>query len=208
MTKRTVSGKTIEEAVSKALVELETTMEDLVYDVTCEPQKGFLGLFGTKPAVIEAYVKPDAVQEAISFLTDLLTEMGLDVNIVSSKKRDSIILTIHSDDDLARVIGKRGQTLNAFEHLVNTVVNGGRSGFIRFELDALNYRKKREEALIELALRMGKKALKERRNIVLAPMDAKERKVIHTAAQSMKGVSTYSDGKGLGRHIVITLQED
>ncbi len=98
MTHLTVSGKTIEEAVNKALRELETTKERLSYRVVEEPQKGFLGFLGTKPAIIEAHVKPDPVEEAFAFLDSTLKHMDIPATIETFKREELIRFDLKGDE--------------------------------------------------------------------------------------------------------------
>ncbi|GAF66343.1 hypothetical protein BTS2_3243 [Bacillus sp. TS-2] len=203
MTKITVSGKTIEEAVSKALIELGATKERLVYEVVEKPQKGFLGILGTKPAKITAHVKPDAVEEGYHFLKETIENMGFTVTIEEKRLEETVLFELVGNEDIGRLIGKRGQTLDSLEYLTNLVANRLDDDFVRIQLDAENYRAKRQEALENLAHRVSQKVLKRRHKVVLEPMSAKERKVIHTSLQDIEGVETYSQGRGKNRHIVI-----
>ncbi|KGA96306.1 protein jag [Alkalihalobacillus alcalophilus ATCC 27647 = CGMCC 1.3604] len=203
MTKLTVSGKTIEEAISKALSELGTTKERLRYEVIEQPQKGFLGIIGTKPAIIEAYIKPDAVEMGLSFLKEMIEEIGFSVEIEKKEQGDYILFEIIGQEDMGRLIGKRGQTLDSLEYLTNLVANKQDDSYIRIQLDTENYRAKRREALEQLAHRVSRKVLRQKQKVVLEPMNAGERKVIHTSLQNVSGVDTYSQGKGSNRHIVI-----
>ncbi|KMK77897.1 RNA-binding cell elongation regulator Jag/EloR [Alkalihalobacillus pseudalcaliphilus] len=203
MTELTVSGKSIEEAISKALMELGTTQERLHYEVIEQPQKGFLGIIGVKPAIIKAYVKPDAVDLGYSFLKEVIEEMGISIEIVKHEKTDFILFEIKGQDDLGRLIGKRGQTLDSLEYLTNLVANSEDDHYVRIQLDTENYRQKRRKALEQLAHRVSQKVLRQKQRVVLEPMSAGERKIIHTSLQQTVGVETYSQGKGMNRHIVI-----
>ncbi|WP_100405881.1 RNA-binding cell elongation regulator Jag/EloR [Bacillus solitudinis] len=204
MTNLTISGKTIEEAIKKAIIELETTRERLSYEVLVEPQKGFLGFIGSKPAIIKAYVKPDSVDEALFFLQETLDKMSI-VADVTKKEEESELYHFHlnGSGDIGRVIGKRGQTLDALEYLTNLVANRKNEKFVRIQLDAENYREKRRQTLVQLAHRVGEKVRVTNQKTRLEPMSGSERKIIHASLQGVSGIQTYSQGQGPNRHIVI-----
>ncbi|BAB07782.1 RNA-binding cell elongation regulator Jag/EloR [Halalkalibacterium halodurans] len=203
MTKRRVSGKTVEEAVEQAIIELGTTRERITYTVVEEPKSGLFGILGSKPAVIEVVVKPDPVDRAKAFLEELLQEMDMEVEVTIEKDPATVLFNISGEQDLGTLIGKRGQTLDSLQYLVNLVANKEEGEFIRIKLDAENYRARRKEALVQLAERLASKALRTKRPVSLEPMSAHERKIIHTALQELGDVETYSEGQGIGRHVVI-----
>ncbi|GAE34412.1 RNA-binding cell elongation regulator Jag/EloR [Halalkalibacter akibai] len=199
----TVSGKTIEEAIAKAVSELQTTREQLSYQVIEEPQKGFLGIIGVKPAKIEAHVIPDSVEIAQSFLQTTVSLMGQEPTITKTESNDKILFHLTATEDTGRLIGKRGQTLESLEYLTNLVCNRGEQKYRRIELDIGDYRERRKQALEQLALRVADKVKTIKQPSALEPMNALERKIIHEKLKRVKGVETRSEGSGLGRHIVI-----
>ena len=203
MTYLTVSGKTIDEAVAKAVNELQTTKERLSYRVVQEPQKGFLGILGSKPAMIEAHVLPDPVELAYNFLNEMVSLMGIHATITKKEQRQHTLFDFSSEQELGRLIGKRGQTLESLEYLTNLIANRQDGAYTRIELDAENYRERRKQTLEQLALRVADKVSKTREPIPLEPMNALERKIIHTALQHISGVETVSEGKGAKRHIIV-----
>lgn len=207
MNQVTVSGKTVEEAIEKAVQQLETTKDRLSYRVLEEPQKGFLGFLGAKPAKIEAYVKPDSVDEALTFLKETLENMNVNAEITKNVNDELITFNINGPHDIARVIGKRGQTLDALEYLTNLVANRQGESYVRIELDAENYREKRKQVLIQLAHRVAEKVRVSKELTHLEPMNASERKVIHSALQQVKDIQTYSQGQGSKRHVTISLKK-
>ncbi|MDE5414160.1 RNA-binding cell elongation regulator Jag/EloR [Alkalihalobacterium chitinilyticum] len=202
MKKVTASGKTIEEAIEKALVELNTTREKVEVQVKEEPQKGFFGLFGGKPAVVEVELKPDSVEEARDFLNVLFEKMDVQVNIVIKADSRETIFDLQGEH-IGTLIGRRGQTLDSLQYLVNLVANRNSDGFLRIRLDAENYRERRKQSLEQLAERLAKKAIQTKKTVKLEPMQAHERKIIHTALQNSKGIATYSEGQEPKRYIVI-----
>lgn len=206
MATKTVKGRTVDEAVQKALVELNAEKDQLIYDVIEEPQKGFLGLFGGKPAVIEVRLKPKTVDVAESFLLKTTELMGINVKVTHQKdgKHLSVDLEAIETEGQGKLIGKKGQTLDSLEHLTNLVVSSKQTADgSRIRLNAGGYREKREETLKQLALRVSKKATSTNEKVVLEPMPARERKVIHTTLANSKDVTTESQGNGSKRHVVI-----
>lgn len=202
MKKITVSGKTVDEAVQSALEQLTTTRERVSIQVLEEPRKGFLGLIGVKPAVVEVEIQPDAAEEAVKFLFDVTNKIGVSIKIKQEVTKEGILLDL-SGEGIGMLIGKRGQTLDSLQYLVNLVANRYSEHYIRIVLDAENYRDRRKESLEQLAKRLGNKAVRTRKEVILEPMNALERKIIHTALQDIKGVRTYSEGVEPNRRIVV-----
>ncbi|WP_416148062.1 RNA-binding cell elongation regulator Jag/EloR [Salipaludibacillus sp. HK11] len=202
MKKVTVSGKTIDEAVELGLQRLGVDKDQVEIQVIEEPQKAFLGLIGGKPAVVEMKVKPEPIKEAILFLRDTIDKMGISASVEKEERHEGIYLNI-SGVDMGVLIGKRGQTLDSLQYLVNLVANRQSENYLRIHLDAEGYRERRKEALETLAERLSSKAVRTKREVRLEPMNAHERKIIHTALQNVKGVSTYSDGAEPHRRIVV-----
>lgn len=203
MKKITVKGKTVEEAIQRALTELNATIDRVEVKVIEEARKGFLGI-GSRLAVVEVTQFPDPVEEARAYLKNVIQSMGISVTILEKEKNeDGVVLELISDK-AAVLIGKRGQTLNALEYLTNIAANRNAKTYQRIFLDAENYRERRKQTLIRLAERQAEKAIKLNRNIALEPMPAKDRKIIHTALQNKEGVTTNSRGEGIYRHVVIS----
>ena len=143
----TVSAKTVDEAITKALIELETTSDKLVYEVIDKGSTGFLGI-GAKPAIIRAKKEVTIEDKAIEFLDQVFEAMNLQVTIETSYKEEEKELSINLvGDDMGILIGKRGQTLDSLQYLVGMVVNKGSEGYIRVKLDTENYRSRRKETL-------------------------------------------------------------
>ena len=197
------SGKTEEEAIETALAQLGLTRDDVSVEIIEQAKTGFLGLKNT-PAVVKVLynVKEDRTEKVESFLTGLFERMGVDAGVNVKENEDSISVTLTGKDPGA-LIGRRGETLDAIQHLTNYVVNRGVYGRIRINLDAENYRQRRNETLESLAVRTASKVVKYRRNMTLDPMNAYERHVIHSALQDYEHVSTYSVGSEPNRRIVV-----
>ncbi|WP_028393785.1 RNA-binding cell elongation regulator Jag/EloR [Bacillus cihuensis] len=199
----TATGQNVEEAVESALAQLNTTREKVEIDVVDEGKKGFLGLIGNRKAVVTVTIVPDPVEEALLFLKSVCNKMGVESDI-SVKRDGKQVLFQLSGDKIALLIGKRGQTLNSLQYLVQLVANRNSKQYLTILLDAEDYRVRRNETLIQLAERMANKALKTRTSISLEPMPSYERKVIHTALMNYHKIKTTSSGTEPYRHLIIS----
>ena len=139
---------------------------------------------------------------ALTFLKDVLSDMGLDLKM-DAKADDSNIYIELSGDDCGTIIGRRGQTLDAIQYLTSLVVNKEHENYIKVVLDAEDYRSRREKTLEQLADKMAKKALRSHRSLKLDPMNPYERKIIHATLQKNPKVSTRSEGQDPYRRVVI-----
>jgi len=201
------SAKTKEEAIALALAELGISEEDAVIEVVEEGAKGFLGL-GSKEAVVKVSSKEcDGGKKAEEFLSKIFELTGEDVTVKANAQGDVLRVDL-SGPDMGIVIGKRGETLDALQHLTSLVVNKGDGEFMKVSLDAENYREKRNEALESLAHKLASKVMRTRRSTTLEPMNAYERRIIHSALQDHEAVTTYSVGQGINRKVVIALKRD
>lgn len=138
-----------------------------------------------------------------TFMKGLLEHMGSDAVPVATKTADDTYSVELQGSSLGMLIGRRGDTLDAIQHITNYAVNHGQGKRVRINVDAENYRKKREESLIRLANKVAGKVSRSRRNITLEPMNAYERHVIHAALQDYPDITTYSTGTEPGRRIVV-----
>ena len=138
----------------------------------------------------------------VSFLTGLLEHMNVKATPVVTPMEGGYRVVLEGED-LGALIGRRGETLDAIQQLTSYSVNRGASHRVRIHLDAENYRAKREESLVRLARKMAGKAVKYRKNMMLEPMNAYERHVIHTALQDYPDVTTYSTGTEPNRRTVV-----
>lgn len=195
------SAKTVDEAIALALDELGMTREQVKIEVRQEGSRGIFGL-GAKDAVVAVTPAIDLEDRARTFLEDVFIAMGIRVNIdiTCTEKRMDIIL---SGDSMGIIIGKRGDTLDALEHLTSLAVNKGDVDYVKVTLDTENYRKKRQETLVKLANNLAGNVAKNRRKMTLEPMNANERRIIHSTLQDNKFVDTYSIGEEPNRKVVI-----
>lgn len=200
------TGKTIDEAINAALQELGAGRDSVEIEVIEEANKGIFGLIGARSARVRVVVKDDPAQRAVSFLEEVFKSMGVQAQMDVKKKGDEIYIGF-SGKELGILIGRRGDTLDALQYLANLAVNKNSEKRIRILLDVEEYRKRREETLIKLALRLSDKVKKTRKNVVLEPMNPHERRVIHTALQNDDSVYTFSQGNEPYRKVVISLKK-
>ena len=201
------SGKTIDEAVNEALAELNTTRENVEIEVVNEGKRGILGL-GSEDAVVRVKMEVNPLQKAEKYIKDVMESFGIDVQLNGSYEDESVMVEIVGDsEEVGKVIGRRGDTLDALQYLTSLVVNKGEENYIRVTIDTENYRGKREETLIKLAKRTAGIVARTRKSITLEPMNPNERRIIHSALQEYRNVTTYSTGKDPHRCIVITTKK-
>lgn len=285
-----VSAKTLDDAITEALIQLGVTSDRLEYNVIEKGSAGFLGI-GMKQAVIEAWKKEDkeeeeflkAVEETIrenpvkeyfakednvkeddvkehqaeeaakkeeavreektekeeasanakeeksepvsvkekellakvedetiryveQFVKDTLKAMDMDVEITLSIDKDGALYVDMKGENMGILIGKRGQTLDSLQYLANRVANKHQSGYVRVKLDTENYRARREETLKHLAKNIAHKVKRNRRPVILEPMNPYERRIIHSTLQSDPYVTTHSEGEEPYRKVVVTLK--
>ncbi len=177
--------------------------EKVVYEAPKDEPKPVLEPEPTHP------VDDDASQAIVTFLTGLLEHMDMgDCQVeVALSERGAYEVKLEGED-LGRIIGRRGDTLDAIQQLTGYAVNRGRKDRIRVHLDAEGYRARREEALANLARRTAEKAIRLQRSITLEPMNAYERHVVHTALQDYPHISTHSVGADPNRRTVVCYEED
>ncbi len=202
-----VSAKTVSDAITEACQKLTVTSDKLEYEVVEEGSSGFLGI-GSKPAVIKARVKCSLEDTAKDFLKDVFAAM--DMTVVVDVKYDEAENSMDIDlsgDDMGVLIGKRGQTLDSLQYLVSLVVNKNVENYIRVKVDTENYRQRRKETLENLAKNISYKVKRTKRPVSLEPMNPYERRIIHSALQNDKYVTTHSEGEEPFRHVVVVLKK-
>jgi len=200
------SSKTVNDAITEACQKLGVTSDKLDYQVIDEGSSGFLGI-GSKPAVIKAAVKCSVEDDAKNFLKDVFEAMNLTVAV--DVKYDEVENTMDIDlsgDEMGVLIGKRGQTLDSLQYLVSLVVNKDKENYIRVKLDTENYRQRRKDTLENLAKNISYKVKRTKRTVYLEPMNPYERRIIHSALQNDKYVTTHSEGDEPFRRVVVTLK--
>jgi len=171
-------------------------------EVIDEGKKGLLGVFGSKRAVVKVTMAKNPVEETEAFIKTVTQKMNVDVDITTMVNDHHVTYELHGDK-IAILIGKRGQTLNALQYLIHLVLNKNSETHYTVTLDAEGYRARRKETLESLAEKMADKAEYLQRKVLLDPMPAHERKIIHHVLHGREGISTYSKGNDPHRHIVI-----
>ncbi|QHS23831.1 protein jag [Virgibacillus sp. MSP4-1] len=198
----TVTGQTVKEAIQTALGQLDASDDQVNVEVIDEGKKGVFGVFGSKPAIVKVTEIPDQSQSGDEYLREIAKQMGNPVEI-EIKENDKEIYYNLTGEKIARLIGKRGQTLNALQYLTQLAVNRDTDRYKAVIVDAEGYRERRSETLKQLAERLAKKSVRLQKEVYLEPMPSYERKVIHTALQHNHNISTYSDGAEPNRRVVI-----
>lgn len=194
-------GKTVEDATNAALGELNAKIEDVEVEVLEEGSKGFLGM-GSKDAKVRVTLKCTPVSKAVDFLTQLFDVWGIEVKINAELEGDVLRINLEGDD-MGVVIGKRGETLDALQHLTSLNVNTGNGDFVKVSIDTEGYREKRVKTLENLAAKLASKVAKTKHNVTLEPMNSYERRIIHASLQDNEYVTTYSVGQSPNRKVVI-----
>ena len=158
----------------------------------------------TSEPKVYAAAEAGSVEEKIEvFIKGLLEKMGSDAVPHAWKENDNTFKVELTGADLGYLIGRRGDTLDAIQHLANYTINRGVEGHIRINVDAEDYRQKREDSLRRYARKKAQQVLKARRRTTLEPMNAYERHVIHAALQDMENITTHSTGTEPNRRVVI-----
>ena len=139
------------------------------------------------------------------FLVDVLKTMGMEVKLTSSIDEDGALSIDMEGENMGILIGKRGQTLDSLQYLTNRVANKMQEGYVRVKLDTENYRQRRKETLENLAKNIAHKVKRTKKSVSLEPMNPYERRIIHSALQGDKYVSTHSEGEEPYRRVVVTL---
>ena len=258
-----VRAKTIDDAITDALVQLGVTSDQLDYEVIEKGSAGFLGI-NRKDAVIKArkkvvvpekkevvtetvaVKKPEKKQTAPvekkesvlekkveksdkkeksekaaapidyaplvenvkSFLAQVFQAMELEVEIITKVDEENRMIDVEfKGSEMGMLIGKRGQTLDSLQYLTNLAVNKQSDSYVKVKLDTEDYRKRRKETLENLARNIAYKVKRTKRPVSLEPMNPFERRVIHSALQNDKYVSTHSEGEEPYRHVVVTLKK-
>jgi len=202
------TGKTIDDALQQALLELGVTQERVTYEILEMPSRGFLGLIGTRPARLRVTMKKlSPIEKAMEFLQKLFAAMRMEISVEKREIEGGYVFEL-TGEALGVLIGKHGQTLDALQYLTNLAANRDLSQEkVRILLDIENYRKRREETLYRLAKRLADKVKRDGDQIVLEPMNRHERKIIHMALQEDRRIITYSNGDEPYRKVVIALKK-
>ena len=201
------SAKTVDEAVTQACVELGTTSGQIEYEVVDKGSSGFLGI-GSKDAVIRVRKKFSVEGVVRESLGSVFHAMEMEVEVLLNVDEDEHVIEIElKGGDMGILIGKRGQTLDSLQYLINLAVNKQSDEFYRVKLDTEDYRKRRKETLENLAKNIAYKVKRTKRSVSLEPMNPFERRIIHSALQNDRYVTTHSEGEEPNRYVVVTLKK-
>lgn len=231
------SGKTVDDAITEACQKFMVTSDRLDYEVVDKGSSGFLGIGTKPAVIkarilyenskkaepvkeskeekkVTTVEKNETVSESAAvtgndpreFLEKVFKAMELDVNVKVEQIGNDMNIEL-SGDEMGVLIGKRGQTLDSLQYLTSLVVNRGSNEYIRVKVDTENYRKRRKDTLENLAKNLAYKVKRTKRPVTLEPMNPYERRVIHSALQNDKYVSTHSEGDEPFRRVVITLNK-
>ena len=198
-------GTTVDEAIERALTQLNVAREAVTIDILSEPTKGILK-FGAKPARVRATRREDAASAPDTILKELLNRMGINADIEAEEIDGNTQLNMLTDVP-ALLIGRHGQTLDALERLLNCILNKESDAKNRVFIDAAGYRVRREQSIVELAHQVAAKVRHTGREVVLAPMSPRDRRIIHLTLKTDNVVHTYSQGEGDTRRVVVTTEE-
>jgi len=205
------TAKTVNDAITEACKHFTVTSDRLDYVVLEEGSTGFLG-FNSKPAKINAKVLEVVEELSVEdqtkkFLSEVFQAMNMTVVIDTKYDEEQKSLEVElSGDEMGVLIGKRGQTLDSLQYLISLVVNKGTGEYIRVKVDTENYRQRRKETLEGLAKNISYKVKRTKRAVSLEPMNPYERRIIHSALQNDRYVTTHSEGEEPFRRVVVTLK--
>ena len=201
-----VSAKNVDDAITQATIQLGITSDQLEYEVLDKGSTGFLGI-GSKNAVIKARKKFSVEENVIEFLSSVFHAMKMEVEVVVSVNEEEHSIDVDlKGEDMGLLIGKRGQTLDSLQYLTNLSVNKNSDDYYKVKIDTENYRERRKETLENLAKNIAYKVKRTRRPVSLEPMNPFERRIIHSALQNNKYVTTHSEGDEPYRRVVVTLK--
>ena len=187
-----ISAKTVEDALTEASVKLGTTSDKIEYEVIEKGNSGFLGI-GSKKAVIRAFVKTSPEELVKEFLDSVFKAMDMEVELDIKVDEDEKMIDVElKGDDMGILIGKRGQTLDSLQYLTNLALNKHSDNYFKVKVDTEDYRNRRKETLENLAHNIAYKVKRTKRSVELEPMNPFERRVIHSALQNDKYVTTHS----------------
>jgi spoIIIJ-associated protein len=224
-----IEGKSIEEAIQAACQQLNVSKDRLEIQVISSGSSGIFGIVGSKKARIRATVieeespeisapdpadspiipETDLVAEAGLLVQDILNLMGLEYTLTVEKERDAIHIQIEGEEVSAVLIGRSGQTLDAVQYVITRILNRKGLGKTKIVLDSGDYRSRRKKYLETLALKMAEKAKQTGRPVVISPLNAHDRRIIHLVLEKDKSLKAISRGEGhLKKMVISTSKKD
>ena len=213
-----IEGKTVEDAIEKTCKQLNLPEDQLNIEILSDGSTGLFGFMGMKKAKIRASLKEREDKElkdtnekdklALSkrILEEILVKLDYTATVDASDGGDKILLNINGDGS-GLLIGRRGKTLDALQHIVDKIVNRSSEDRKRVIIDTEGYRERRVESLKNLALRAGEKVKKFGKPVFITPLNAHDRRIIHMALQNDHQLRTRSKGEGTYRKIVVSTKK-
>ena len=202
-----ISAKSVEEAITEASIALGIPSSEIEYEVVEKGSTGFLGI-GSKSAVIKVRKKFSVEESVKEFLKSVFHAMDMPVEIIVKVNEEEKLIEVDlKGEDMGVLIGKRGQTLDSLQYLTNLAVNKHSENYYKVKVDTEDYRKRRKDTLENLAKNIAYKVKRTKRSVELEPMNPFERRVIHSALQNDRYVTTHSEGDEPYRHVVVTLKK-
>lgn len=202
-----ISAKNVEDAITEVCQKLGVTSDQIEYEVLDKGSTGFLGI-GSKNAVIKACKKASVESRVKEFMNSVFTAMHMEVEVIVKIDEDEKVIDVDlKGEDMGILIGKRGQTLDSLQYLANLAINKKSDNYYKVKIDTEDYRKRRRDTLENLAKNISYKVKRTKRPVSLEPMNPFERRIIHSALQNDKYVTTHSEGDEPFRHVVVTLKK-
>jgi len=203
------SGKTIEQALQRALKELNARPEEVDIEIVSETSGGLLGLFGSKNVKIRVTLREDRQEESSTdaiqrIIGKVLGLMGIEYSASVEEMPDTTFININSDGLDGLLIGRRGETLASIQHVVNRIFTSQTSRHSKVTVDVGGYIKRKHRLLIEKAQKVAERVRQTQKEYDFEPLKASERRIIHLAIAEVDDVTTYTIGDGLLRKVVIT----
>lgn len=202
-----MTGKSVDDAIKNALLELNVNEDKVDVEVIEEGSKGIFKLLGGKHARVRVTIKRDYVNEAKEFIKGVLDSMGMKAEIIITEEKNVLKINLIGQN-MGLLIGYRGETLDSLQYLISLVVNKAHNTeYKRIVLDTENYRIKREDTLKRLAGKVASTVRNTGKMIKLEPMNPYERRIIHFALQDNEFIETYSEGEEPHRRVVVNLKK-
>lgn len=197
------TGRSVDEALQRALDALGAKRADVRVEILDSGSSGFLGLIGSRPVRVRVerlLRRHDSIRDLV---VDLLASMQIPAEVQVEQNGELIDISITTQGLDGLLIGRRGQTLTALQHVIGRLISKefGQNG--RVEVDVGDYRRRREAQLVEKARALALKVKATGREINLEPLHAPDRRIVHLALAGIQGVRTYTVGQGLHRNVVI-----
>lgn len=194
----------LENALKTAAIQLGVDRSCMEYRVIELGRGGILGILGKKRIKIRAWenISAGALNDSIEFLSEIFNRMGINVDIVGVEKEDGLLLNIKGESE-GLVIGRRGQTLDALQYIVNRYIQRMHGGGMRVFLDSEGYRGRREQSIKKMAITLGKKVKRLKKPLAAEPMGSVERRLFHIALKPDRELRTESRGEGQRRKVIV-----